>query len=89
MNPIINQMMSAVMSRNPIMQMFRQVMTARNPNMMMQSLAQNNSQLQQTLDFINQNGGNAKKLFYQMAQQKNEDPNVIINQLKQEGGSKA
>jgi len=82
MNPILNQLMGTALQNNPIVQMFRQVMTAQNPNMLIQQMAQNNSQLKQTLDFINQNGGNAKELFYRMAQQKQTDPNTIINNLK-------
>ena len=85
MNPILNQMMTAALSNNPIMKMFQAVMTAKDPNAMMQSLAQQNPQLQQTLNFINQNGGNAKQLFYQGAQQRNKDPNTIINQLNNMG----
>ena len=85
MNPILNQLMGTALQNNPIMQMFRQVMSAQNPGNMMQSLAQSNPQLQQTLDYINQNGGNAKQLFYNMAQQKNTNPNTIINSLNQMG----
>ena len=81
MNPMLNQLMGFAFKNNPIMNMFRAVMTAQNPNAMMQSLAQSNQQLQQTLDFINNNGGNAKQLFYSMAQQNNVDPNTIINNM--------
>lgn len=82
MNPIINQMMSAMFKNNPIMNMYKMVMNAQNPNAMMQTLAQQNEPLQKTLEFINQNGGNAKQLFYSVAQQKNVDPNTILNQMK-------
>ena len=81
MNPILNQMMMTALGNNPFMQMFQQVMNASNPNAMLQSLAQSNDSLKKTLDFINQNGGNAKQLFYSVAQQKNVDPNTIIKQL--------
>lgn len=81
MNPMLNQLMGFALKNNPIMNMFRTVMTAQNPNAIMQSMAQSNPQLQQTLDYINSNGGNAKQLFYSMAQQKNVDPNIIINNL--------
>ena len=80
MNPIINQMMNGFMSG--FTNMFKQVKAAQNPNAMMQSMAQNNSQLGQTMSFINQNGGNAKQLYYSMCQQKDVDPNIIINNLK-------
>ena len=82
MNPILNQLMGAALNNNPMLQMFKTVMGAQNPNAMMQSIAQQNPQLQQTLNFINQNGGNAKQLFYSMAQQKGVDPNTILSQLK-------
>ena len=82
MNPIVNQLMNAAMGNNPILQMFQQVMVAKNPNALVQSLSQTNPQLKQTLDYINQNGGNAKELFYQKAKEMNKDPNTIINQLK-------
>jgi len=77
MNPIINQLFSG----NSIMNMFKSVRNAQNPGALLMSLAQNNSQLGQVLNYINQNGGNAKQLFYDMAKQKGKDPNVIINQL--------
>lgn len=34
------------------------------------------------MSMINQNGGDAKTLFYKMAQQKGVDPNTIINQTQ-------
>ena len=82
MNPIINQMMNFSFANNPIMQMFKMVMGANNKTNTLQSLAQSNPQLQQTLDFINKNGGNAQQLYYSVCQQRNTDPNIIINQLK-------
>ena len=82
MNPIVNQMMNAALGNNPILQMFRAVMGAKDQNGMMKTMAQSNPQLQETLNYINQNGGNAKELFYKMAQQKGVDPNTILNQLK-------
>ena len=48
-------------------------------------MMQNDPRIQQVLNYINQNGGDAKALFYNMAQriaqQKGIDPNVIINQV--------
>lgn len=82
MNPILNQLMSSAMQNNPIMNLFKTVSAAQNPNAMMQQMAQNNPQLQQTLNYVNQNGGNAKDLFYAMAQQKGVNPDSIINMLK-------
>ena len=82
MNPILNQLMSGMMQNNPIFNLFQTVKSAQNPNAMMQQMSQNNPQLQQTLNFINQNGGNAKELFYKMAQQKGVNPDSILNMLK-------
>ena len=82
MNPILNQLMGGMMQNNPIMQLYRTITAAQNPNATMQQMAQSNPQLKQTLDFVNQNGGNAKELFYKMAQQKGIDPNTILSQLK-------
>ena len=82
MNPIVNQLMNAALGKNPFLQMFQQIMVAKNPNAVMQSLMQQNPQLKQTMDYINQNGGNAEQLYYQKAKEMNTDPNVIINQLK-------
>lgn len=80
MNPIINQMFGNSMGN--FMSLFNTVKNAQNPNAMLQSMAQNNPQLKTVLETISQNGGNAKELFYKMAQQKGIDPNTIINQVK-------
>ena len=81
MNPILNQMMSSMMGNNPFIKLFQAVKTAQNPTAAMQSMTQNNPQLAQVMDYVNKNGGNAKQLYYNMCQQKNVDPNIIINQL--------
>ena len=81
MNPIINQMMGGLFANNPVMNLFRTVKAAQNPNALMQSAAQTNPQLGQVLNYISQNGGNAKQLFYNACQQRGVDPNTIINQL--------
>ena len=81
MNPMLNQLMSAAFNNNPFISMYRTVMNAKDPNVMMQTLAQQNPQLKQTLDYIQQNGGNARQLFYNMVQQNNVNPNTILSQL--------
>lgn len=77
MNPIINQMMG----NNNFLNLFRTIKTAQDPNAMLQSMMQSNPQIQNVMNMISQNGGNAKQLFYAMAQQKGVDPNTIINQM--------
>ena len=71
MNPILSQMMGGMLSGNPIMNLFKTIRMAQNPNSAMQSAAQSNSQLGQVLNYINQNGGNAKQLYYNMPTKRN------------------
>ena len=42
----------------------------------------NMPEMQQILGLVNQQGGNAKDLFYKLAEQKGVDPNQILNMLK-------
>ena len=79
MNPIINQLMFGF--QNNFINMFNKVKAAQNPNTLMQSMMQSNPQLNETLNYITKNGGNAKQLYYAMCQRKNVDPNIIINKL--------
>lgn len=65
-----------------ILQMFNAARTARNPMDMVNSMAQTNPQVRQTMDYIQQNGGNARQAFYNLAQQKGVDPNQILGMLK-------
>lgn len=44
-------------------------------------MAANNPQMQQVLQVVQQNGGDAKAAFYNMAQQRGVDPNMILQQL--------
>ena len=81
MNPIVNQMMTSMFSNNPFIRLFRSVKMAQNKDAMMQSAAQTNPQLGEVMSYISKNGGNAKQLYFSMCQQKNVDPNIIINQL--------
>ena len=79
MNPIINQMFNNSMGN--FLQLFKNFKNSNNQNMMMQTLMQTNPQIQEVMKFINQNGGDAKTVFYNTAKQKGVDPNIIINQL--------
>ena len=48
----------------------------------MQQMFANNPQYQYVLNYIAQNGGDAKTAFYNMAAQKGIDPNTILSRLK-------
>ena len=55
---------------------------SQNPQATIQSMAANNPQMQQVLQYIQQSGGDPKAAFYKMAAEKGVDPNQIIGMLK-------
>ena len=57
------------------------VQAAKDPMGTINQMAANNPQMQQVMQVIQQNGGNAKQAFYNMAQQRGVDPNMILQQL--------
>ena len=64
------------------MQMMNLVKNANNPNAVLQQLIQTNPQMQQAMNYINQNGGDPKAAFYKLAQEKGIDPNLVLSSLK-------
>ena len=50
--------------------------------MAVNQMAMNNPQMRQVMEYIQQNGGNAKQAFYTLAQQKGVDPNEVLKQLQ-------
>ena len=69
-----------------MMQNVRQMMgmlnSSQNPQAMMNSMIQNNPNLKQVMDIINQSGGDPKKAFYALAEQKGVNPQEILDMLK-------
>ena len=55
---------------------------ARDPMAAINQMSVNNPQMQQVMQVIQQNGGNAKQAFYNLAQQQGVDPNMILQQLR-------
>ena len=49
-----------------------------NPQMMIQQMPQ----YKQAMDYINENGGDAKLAFYKMAEEMGVDPDEILNQMR-------
>ena len=47
-------------------------------------MVESNPNYPQVMNLINQNGGNAQQLFYQIAKEKGVDANAFLNQLKQQ-----
>lgn len=66
---------------SPIKQMMNTIRNAGNPQMMLNQMMSQNPQIKQVMDYIQQNGGDAKSAFYKMAQEKGVDPNEILSQL--------
>lgn len=67
---------------NSLFAVFNQIRNSPNPNQAMQQLLNSNPQYQGIMEYINQNGGDAKSAFYNMAAQKGVDPNSILSQLR-------
>ena len=65
-----------------IMSMINMIRNSNNPTAMVNNLAQSNPQMQQVMNLVKQNGGDAKKAFYSLAQQKGIDPNTILSMLR-------
>lgn len=57
------------------------VKMAKDPMAAINQIVMNNPQMSQVMAVINQNGWNAKQAFYNMAQQRGVDPNIILQQL--------
>ena len=50
-----------------------------NPNLMIQQTLKNNPQMQQAMEYIKANGGDAKKAFYKLAEENGIDPQSILD----------
>lgn len=88
MNNLYQEMMGnqAQNAQSGNMQSLRQmanvVRNSRNPQMMLMQLAQSNPQMKQAIEYIGQNGGNAKEAFYALAKQKGVNPDTILNMFR-------
>lgn len=65
-----------------IKNMMNMIRNSNNPQAMLNNMLSQNPQMQQVMNYINQNGGNAQQAFYKMAQEKGINPNEILNLLK-------
>lgn len=70
------------LTSNSLFAIFNQIRNSPNPNQAMQQLLSNNPDYQNVMTYINQNGGDAKSAFYNLAAQKGVDPNSILSQLR-------
>jgi len=71
---------------NPMMGQIKQMMgmvnSAGNPQAMMNQMLTSNPQFKQVMDLINQSGGDPKRAFYSLAEQKGINPNDILDMMK-------
>ena len=84
MNPMLSALNQNRMVQNlqPIKNMMNMLRSAGNPQMMLQQMMSQNPQMQQAIQYVNQNGGNAKQAFYKLAEQKGVNPDEILNMFK-------
>ena len=67
---------------NPIKNTMQLLKSSGNPQMLFNQMLSQNPQMKQVMDYVNQNGGNAKDAFYKMAKEKGVNPEDILNMLK-------
>lgn len=62
--------------------MISMIQSASNPMAMVNQMAMNDPKMQQVMQVVNQNGGDAKAAFYNLAKQRGVNPEDILNQLR-------
>ena len=67
---------------NSLFDVYNQVRQSKNPDQVMQKLLANTPQYQEIMKYIDQNGGDAKTAFYNMAAQKGVNPETILSRLR-------
>ena len=87
MNPMLGALMqgklSGLMSQiQPIKQAMSMVQAASNPSAMLNQMLAQNPNYQQINKLIADNGGDAQKAFYNLANQMGVDPQQILDALK-------
>ena len=65
-----------------IAQMMNMLKNAKNPQVMLNQMCMKNPQMKQVMDYISQNGGDAKAAFYKLADEKGVNPDDILSQLR-------
>ena len=78
----LNQSQQLPSNLNQIKSMMNMVRGAQNPKMMLQNMINQNPQMRQVMNLVQQNGGDPKTAFYNLARQKGIDPDQVLNMLK-------
>ena len=58
------------------------VNAAQNPYSALTQLTQQDPRMQQVMQVVQQNGGDAKSAFYNLARQKGVDPDTVLQQIR-------
>ena len=83
MNSLYQQLMqNSQPQTNNLQQMANVIKNSRNPKAMLEQMMQSNPQIQQAMNYINQNGGDAKDAFYALARQKGVDPESVLKMFR-------
>lgn len=80
-NPIFSSSFGNQQS-NSLFEMYKQVRNSNNPNQVMEKVLPNLPKYKEIMQYIQNNGGDAKTAFYNMAAQKGVDPEKILTLLK-------
>lgn len=67
---------------NSLFEMYKQVRQSNNPEQAMEKVLPNLPKYREIMQYIQNNGGDAKTAFYNMAAQKGINPEEILNLLK-------
>ena len=79
---ILQQLAKSSPMMGKIKQMMNMVGGAQDPNMMIRQLVNTNPQMKQVMEVINNAGGDPRRAFYELAQQKGVDPQEILDMMK-------
>ena len=80
-NPILETLNQGTTQNNGLMGMIKAYRNARNSQQMLNSIIQQNPQMQAVMNLVNQNGGNAQNLFYALARQRGIDPDAFLKNI--------
>lgn len=79
---LLNQSSKNPYQQNSFIETFNKIKTAMNPNLALQQALQNLPGLREAQKLIQENGGNGKEVFYNLARQKGIDPEEVLKQFK-------
>lgn len=85
-NPIL-QMLGERPQQTPnnlsqIKNMAQMIRGSRNPQNALNALLTQNPQMQQVINYVNQNGGNAQEAFYKLAKERGVNPEDVLSLFK-------